>query len=837
MCPGGGATLSPACHKVSVRFDGKEATALWDCHRQQLIQWSNGVSDWFVQDRSVSKVHVVYMTHLDVGFTNTSRNICDLYFDTYFPRAWNTSAVLRQRGGVEQYQWTEFPWLIQEYLDGAVQCAHRPRTAEEVSLMEAAIGRDDIIWHGNALNNFLELEDASLFSYSLQMAKKLSAKYNKTHGSVAGKHTDVPGMSKSAIPILAAAGTLLNHCCTVCTLLNRCYTVCTLINHRYTVILAAGIKGYHIGYNGACKKPESVPAISRWRHSASTGPAPPSSPSSPSPPSEDVTEVLLMTEDNYGTTIRVPGSDTMLAFMYQIDNTGPPTAEEVLAFWAGLRLQYPRADLLVSSLDGYVADVLSEKATYEALPVITGEIGDSWLYGSPADPIKLATYREARRSLQEAVDAGAVAEDSPHYEAFMRRLLKGPPEHNWGWATSIPVPTIGSDPWDNAGFEATRKTKPGYAVLEQEWAEQRTYCFPVSSTGIGAGGNIGIGAGGNSSIGAGGSSDSHAKTPGGEVDGNTYADDYAAWRAYVDGDLLPRLSAVAKPLPPSQAGGWVDVGHRRTSASNLSFTCDQLAIKFDPSDGSIIGLTEMDSGFSWASAEKRLAQLRYQTFSTADFDRFNLEYNPGCGPPCGAFAKPGMKIGQTATHAPALVSLHRAATEQCSFLLTLTFDDALHRDAGTPESVEVNITIAAGTKVVHVELTARNKTATRLAEAMWLSVMPLPNTSPAEWAMDVLGSPVSPMEVLPNASRHIHAVWEGVTWTSSTSQKKLAIRTFDAALVSPSDIDHLLRYDGERQPSEFAGGMHFNLHNNLWGTAFPQYFGDDTKFRFQLAFQ
>jgi hypothetical protein len=416
MCPGGGATLSPACHQIHANFNGTEATVLWDCHRQQLLSWSNGAPDWIAPDPSVSKVHIVYMTHLDVGFTNTSRNICDLYFDTYFPRAWNTSEVLRKRGGVERYQWTEFPWLIQEYLDGAAQCGHKQRTPAEVAMMEQAIARDDIIWHGNALNNFLELEDAPLFNFSLQMAKQLNSKYSKTHGTVAGKHTDVPGMSKSAIPILSANG----------------------------------IQGYHIGYNGACKKPESVPAISRWQHSLSG------------------TEVVLMAEDNYGTSIRAPGSSVVLAFMYQIDNTGPPSAEEVVTFWEAIRTQYPSSTPIVSSLDGYVQDgkyesscppsltytwhsplvpVLSDKSTYDALPVLTGEIGDSWLYGSPADPIKLATYREARRTLHEAVQTGVVAEDSVQYNAFMRRLLKGPPEHNWGWATSLPVPTINSDPW------------------------------------------------------------------------------------------------------------------------------------------------------------------------------------------------------------------------------------------------------------------------------------------------------------------------------------------------------------------------------------------------------
>ena len=49
--------------------------------------------------------------------------------------------------------------------------------------MERAIMLDDVIWHGNALNNFLELEDAQLFNFSLQMVRRfrslISPKNNK----------------------------------------------------------------------------------------------------------------------------------------------------------------------------------------------------------------------------------------------------------------------------------------------------------------------------------------------------------------------------------------------------------------------------------------------------------------------------------------------------------------------------------------------------------------------------------------------------------------------------------------------------------------------------------
>ena len=49
-----------------------------------------------------------------------------------------------------------------------------------------------------------------------------------------------------------------------------------------------------------------------------------------------------------------------------------------------------------------------EKGDMSTVPVIDGEIGDSWIYGAPADPIKVATFREAVRMLQGAVTAGDI---------------------------------------------------------------------------------------------------------------------------------------------------------------------------------------------------------------------------------------------------------------------------------------------------------------------------------------------------------------------------------------------------------------------------------------------
>ena len=57
-------------------------------------------------------VHLVFKTHLDIGFTDSARNVVDKYFKVFIPKAIQVSRQLRDRGGEEQFIWTTGSWLI-----------------------------------------------------------------------------------------------------------------------------------------------------------------------------------------------------------------------------------------------------------------------------------------------------------------------------------------------------------------------------------------------------------------------------------------------------------------------------------------------------------------------------------------------------------------------------------------------------------------------------------------------------------------------------------------------------------------------------------------------------
>lgn len=53
---------------------------------------------------------------------------------------------------------------------------------------------------------------------------------------------------------------------------------------------------------------------------------------------------------------------------------------QVLDIYARLRADFPGADIVAGGFDGFVADVLAAAPRLD-LPVVTGEIGDTWWAG------------------------------------------------------------------------------------------------------------------------------------------------------------------------------------------------------------------------------------------------------------------------------------------------------------------------------------------------------------------------------------------------------------------------------------------------------------------------
>lgn len=294
------------------------------------------------------------------------------------------------------------PQLV--WTTGAWMLQHALDAATDESVADG-IRRGELAWHALPFTTHTELGDAALFSSGLGISAGLDQRFGRR--TTAAKLTDVPGHTRAMVPLLAEAG----------------------------------VTFLHIGVNPAWPVPD-VPPVFCWR----------------SPDGAEV--VVAYGVGGYGGDVVVDGCDEALAFLHAGDNLGPPAADEVVEAHRTLAERYPGAVIRGSTLDVF-ARALAASGAATALPVVTAEIGDPWLFGTGSDPVKVAAFREALRSPDR--DDGA---------------LLPVIEHTWGLDQKL---TLGDDRrWDRAGLAELRASPEGRR-FEASWDEQRAYLGDLSA--------------------------------------------------------------------------------------------------------------------------------------------------------------------------------------------------------------------------------------------------------------------------------------------------------------------------------------------------------------------
>lgn len=284
---------------------------------------------------------------------------------------------------------------------------------EDVARLDAAIHRGDIVW--NAVPYTFESEVASkdLFETTLLLSQRLDKKYGKH--TIAAKMTDVPGHTRSIV----------------------------------SPMYKAGIRFLHIGVNPASPIP-SVPEFCRWR-------------------AADGSELILVYQQDYGSENLLPGGKGVISINFTGDNHGPHSYEKVKAIYANLRKRYPKAQLVPCSFNEIAEDLLAMK---DKLPVVTSEIGDTWIYGFGSSPIRVAKLRALQRLYSQWIAQGKIDKQSD--EALNFALELGLiPEHTQGlyW---LPLRNHWDYPMDK--FMAARKHKD-LLRMEASWDELDQYIY------------------------------------------------------------------------------------------------------------------------------------------------------------------------------------------------------------------------------------------------------------------------------------------------------------------------------------------------------------------------
>lgn len=247
----------------------------------------------------VKKIHVIFKTHLDIGYTDFAAKVKANYIENYIPASINVARTLRESGSKFRFVWQTGSWLIYEYLHTV--------SAQKRADFEKAISDGDIYWHGLPCTSYSELMNLDLFHYGLSLSGELDKRFSRK--TIAAKLTDVAGHTKAIIK--------------------------PMTEH--------GIQFLHIGVNPAVTAP-SVPPLFNWVDDSGNS-------------------LTVMYNNGYGQFSPIEGTDCALYFAHTNDNMGPQTAQGVIEEMEALEEKYPDAEIIASNLSDAALDILKIKST------------------------------------------------------------------------------------------------------------------------------------------------------------------------------------------------------------------------------------------------------------------------------------------------------------------------------------------------------------------------------------------------------------------------------------------------------------------------------------------
>jgi Domain of unknown function (DUF5054) len=660
-----------------------------------------------------ARILVVFKTHLDIGFTAVASEVVRGYRERWIPRALGTARELRLSGGPDRFVWTTGSWLVDDYLENAGRRGRR--------LMEEAIGAGDIVWHALPFTMHSELLDEGLFEFGLSISAGLDRRFGRR--TIAAKMTDVPGHTRSVVPLLAQAG----------------------------------VRFLHLGVNPATPVP-AVPPVFRW---AAPGGG----------------SLVVAYSGDYGRPVRVRGLGVELHFAHTGDNHGPQDGAAVRAVLAGLRAAASGTRVAAGTLDAF-ARALGPVA--DSLPVVTSEIGDTWIHGVASDPAKTAAYRELLEFRRRTLRRRPALARSRSFRRFSSSLLLVP-EHTWGRDTKVGTRlpdgswVFGSPGrWDRAGFRMDR-ARGLFSEWERSWDEQRAYLREAVA----------------------------ALEP-----ASLRAQARRAVRA-----CLPRCPALARAAPLSP---------RRLEAAGhaLAFDARGALVRWRTPEGRELAGARHPLGlFSYQVFSPRECERWYRTYtinheatstwSRPDFTKSGYERLAGAG---GGRWHPRLADLRldTSGDVPRVVALLECPREAV-------------RRFGCPPGISVEWTLPGPLRPLGIRLQLFGKPACRIPEAGWFTFR-ADVARPRDWRLVKLGGLVDPRDVVRLGNRHLHAMERAV-------HPSLALVSRHAPVVALGKATLLEFLQDRPEPGD---GLHVNLFNNVWGGNFVQWTEGDMRFDFEL---
>lgn len=284
----------------------------------------------------VTDVVIVFKMHFDIGYTDWAEGILQKYTGDMLTETLKKIESSYSLPLEEQFVWT-VPALPLRYII-------RNCPAELKTSLNKALATGRITPHALPVTYQTEASDLETLvrglSYSDEIRKQAGRELSRD-----AKQTDVPSHSH-ILPTLMAN---------------------------------AGIDFLHIGCNPGSRSPE-IPVLSFWEGA-------------------DSKRILLMNwAEYYGSGVMPPKDwkhKTWLAMIHTHENTGAPTLEEVAAVLKEAKEKMPQARVKIGELKDFYDLLMAEKPN---LPVVKGDMPDSWIHGYSSNPKATKLAREMHRT-------------------------------------------------------------------------------------------------------------------------------------------------------------------------------------------------------------------------------------------------------------------------------------------------------------------------------------------------------------------------------------------------------------------------------------------------------
>ena len=702
-----------------------------------------------VRSDDITKIYLISSCHLDLGFADSLVNIVNRYFDQHFPEAIKVANDLKQNYTNERLVFTTHAYLIWLYLNCPVTSGLHCPNDSSITAFKKAVKAGDIVWHAYPFNAQPEVYDQLLAEFGIQLSFDISKQLDIDFKPNTMSQRDVPGLTRSMIPILTKNG----------------------------------VKAITVGVNGA-SMPPALPSAFKWTDKTSN------------------THILAMWhpkgyggQNGVGTDsmVIVPGMSSALAFGIRVDNSGPPSATEVVTNFATLHELYPKAEIVASGYNEFVNEL---ETNSHLLEEHTEEVGDTWIHGVSSDPWKTVQYREMLRLRTECLNINKCSLNDVRFYNFSVFLLKYG-EHTWGKDVKSYLKDFTD--WEDASFQPLMFELNNYNDIVSSWLEQRLWSVDYALEALG----------------------NHPLR-------DTIVENLG--KLYYNG-RFPTLNTNYQPV---QCGKFTHGG------ISFEFSKAMMAIKsLNDSRGS----SNVTFGGS-AKDDHLLGQLVYNAYNHEDYLYFLNNYlveNTSFAPK--DFGKPGLQSVKISNSTPKAYycwekeDKHNGAY---SVLVQGLFSENIVKEYGGPQVVWLEVSLLKVTdpkKPVDINMTLYlvNKSPCRIPES--LSFYFRPNGSvvdSSKMTVSKLGQYIDVLDVIKNGSKHVHSTDEGVRYNSAVPLK---VKAWDTNVVSVGGTNV---FPVPMETPDPDKGFAFNIFNNLWGTNYVMWYpyrptDASSKYRFTMT--